>query len=101
MSSLTFPSKHSATVDGGVDFPAQDGEKHVRCRVSNEALHDHCGLKGGTLGGAKRAFEAHRALIENVASQKHARHEVEPDGSVLVKSSDVDDVLVPRQAQAH
>jgi hypothetical protein len=98
--SLTFPNKHSEAVDGGVDFPAQDGEKQVRCRVADEALHDHCGLKGMRPGESKRAFEVHRALIEKVASQKHARHEVEPDGSVLVRSIDVEELLAPRPARA-
>jgi len=84
-----FPNAPAAPTDGGVNFTAQDGRKFVRCRVSCEALQDHCGLSSDQRAAARKAFDYNLMRIQQVAARKYADGQLEPDGSVLVKTSDM------------
>jgi hypothetical protein len=46
-------------------FTMRNGQQIVQCQISRAALAD---LAGGWTGGAARDFEAHRELIEAIAS---------------------------------
>ena len=84
-----FPNAPAAPTDSGVNFTAQDSGKFVRCRVSHEALQDHCGLSSDQCADARRAFDYNLARIRHVAARKYANGQLEPDGSVLVRTSDM------------
>ncbi len=85
---LGFPSKdHRTDVTNGATFWGEDGEKRVRCLISREALEDHFS-DGGRLR-PDAAFRTHRAEIEAFASRKYARGQLEPDGSILIRTADL------------
>ena len=85
---LVFPDKEYA-YDGaqGVTFWGQDGATRVRCRISREALDDHFSEEDRLR--PKAAFEKHRADIEALARRKYFRGQLEPDKSVLIRTSEV------------
>jgi Protein of unknown function (DUF1488) len=84
-----FPNAPAAPTDGGVNFTAHDSGKFVRCRVSCEALEDHCGLKSDQRADARKAFDYNLTRIQQVAARKYSAGQLEPDGSVLVRTSDM------------
>jgi hypothetical protein len=84
-----FPNPPVAPTDGGVNFTALDGGKFVRCRVSREALQEHCGLRSNERADARRAFDYNLTRIQQVAARKYANGRLERDGSVLVQTSDM------------
>ena len=59
----------------------QDGEKRVRCEISQEALDDHFGGDGKD---KVEVFKANRRTIEDIARGKYLAGQMEPDGSVLI-----------------
>lgn len=69
-----------------VVFWGQDGEKHVRCEMSQEALDDHFGGDGKN---KLEVFRANRRAIEQEARRKYLAGQVEPDGSVLIRTLDL------------
>jgi len=86
--SLDFPtSDHRTDTTHGTIFWGEDGEKRVRCVVSREALEDH--FSDGDRLRPDAAFRAHRAEIEAFASLKYARGQLEPDGSILIRTRDL------------
>jgi Fic family protein len=86
---LEFPDKdHQTKIDRGVIFRGEDGTKRVLCVISCEALEDHYS-QGGRLR-PDAAFQKHRGEIEAFASRKYARGQLEPDGSVLIRTADLD-----------
>jgi Protein of unknown function (DUF1488) len=63
---------------------ADDKGFPVRCKVSNEALDDHAKrvrFEGADVG---RIFEAHRSLIERVASDAYDAGILDEEGRVVV-----------------
>lgn len=68
-----------------VVFEGRDGEKKVRCLISEEALEDHFGDNDDPLG----TFRANRERIESEARRKYLAGDVKPDGSVLIVSMDL------------
>ncbi|HWY42749.1 MAG TPA: DUF1488 domain-containing protein [Candidatus Sulfotelmatobacter sp.] len=66
-----------------VVFWEQDGEKRVRCEISQEALDDHFGGDGKD---KVEVFRANRKAIEDVARRKYLAGQTEPDGSVLIRT---------------
>jgi Fic family protein len=66
-----------------VVFWGQDGEKYVRCEISREALDDHFGGDGKD---KVEVFRANRRAIEEVARRKYLAGQMEPDGSVLIRT---------------
>jgi hypothetical protein len=77
-----------------VIFPAEDtrGER-VLCAISREALDNHFGTDGQTNDHRVETFRRHRQEIERMAREVYLHSPVPPDGSVLVKTADVPDLL--------
>jgi transcriptional regulator with XRE-family HTH domain len=85
---LIFTDKQfSYDSTAGVTFWGQDGKTHVRCRISREALDDH--FSDGDRLRPKEAFEKHRDDIEALVRRKYLRGQLEPDGSVLIQTSEI------------
>jgi transcriptional regulator with XRE-family HTH domain len=85
---LTFTDKQlSYDSTAGVTFWGQDGKTRVRCRISREALDDH--FSDGDRLRPKEAFEKHRDDIEALVRRKYLRGQLEPDGSVLIHTSEI------------
>jgi uncharacterized protein DUF1488 len=84
---LIFPDQeHRTDNTRGTIFWGEDGDKRVRGVVSREALDDHFS-EGGKLR-PDAAFRAHRAEIEAFASRKYALGQLEPDGSIIIRTAD-------------
>jgi Fic family protein len=85
---LSFPDKENRTdATRGTVFWGEDGKKRIRCIVSREALDDH--FSDGDRLRPDAAFLAHRADIEAFASRKYARRQLEPDGSIIIRTGDL------------
>jgi hypothetical protein len=69
-----------------VVFWGMDGETRVRCEISREALDDHFGGDGKD---KLEVFKANRRAIEDITRRKYLAGETEPDGSVLIRTSEV------------
>ena len=69
-----------------VVFWGQDLDTRVRCEISQEALDDN--FKGD--GKDKvQVFRANRKAIEEFARKKYLEGQMEPDGSVLIRTLDL------------
>jgi transcriptional regulator with XRE-family HTH domain len=68
-------------------FWGQDGEKRVRCRISREALDDH--FSDGDRLKPDAAFVKYRKDIEALARKKYLLGQLEPDGSVLIRTTEM------------
>lgn len=84
---LVFPDPRPHYDAGrmSVVFEGRDGDKKVRCAISEEALEDHF----GETDDPPATFLAHRERIESEARRKYLAGEVKPDGSVLIVSMDL------------
>jgi transcriptional regulator with XRE-family HTH domain len=68
-------------------FRGQDGDKEIICAVSEEAIEDHFHGEGkDTL----KIFQANREKIEHEARRKYLAGRLEADGSVFLKTEDID-----------
>jgi len=85
---LVFTEREYKAESEGVTFWGQDGRKRVRCRISREALDDHFSDRDRLRPEA--AFKAHRPEIETLARRKYLLDHREPDGSVLIRTGDID-----------
>ena len=56
------------------------------CVISKEAIDDHFGLKGRPI---LDSFRCYRSEIDAIASNLIRQGQFEPDGSILIKSSDI------------
>jgi hypothetical protein len=63
-----------------------NGEKTITVYVSDEALEDRV---PNALDGHMAIFDRHRAEIEQIASNKYDARQIENDGTVLVRSQDL------------
>jgi Fic family protein len=85
---LTFLDKeHRTDTTRGSIFWGTDGKKRVRCIISREALDDH--FSDGDRLEPDAGFQAHRAEIEAFANRKYGRGELEPDGSIIIRTADL------------
>ncbi len=86
---LVFPdTEHRTdTARDAIVFWGRDGEKRVLCIISREALDDH--FSDGDKLRPDAAFQTHRAEIEAFASHKYSLGQLEPDGSVLIRTGDL------------
>jgi transcriptional regulator with XRE-family HTH domain len=85
---LVFPDKeYSVDASDAVVLWGQDGGSRVRCRISREALDDHFSDRGRLR--PRTAFERYRGDIEALARRKYLLGQREPDGSVLIRTSDI------------
>jgi len=69
-----------------VAFGGLDGDKRVRCEISEEALDDHF---GGDRKDEVKAFHANEREIEEIARRRYLAGKTEPDGSVLIRRPDL------------
>ncbi len=60
-------------------FKGQDGEKEILCAISQEALDDHFNGE----------FKKNRKEIEHIARKKYLYNELEHEGSVLIRTTDL------------
>jgi hypothetical protein len=81
------PPKTHMPHRNGVYFTMDDGNKPVGCLVTHEALMELMGA--GDHDNHAAIFLAHRAEIEQTASEKFDRGHAEPDGLVLVLREDI------------
>lgn len=66
-----------------LEFLGEDNQKKVRCAIGAEALKDHF---GGT--DIRQIYTENREKIEQTARRKYLGKILEPDGSVLIRSTD-------------
>lgn len=78
-----------STVDFAADVLDAEGRKPVVCRVAREALEDRLQSPGEF--EPLDLFERFKSEIHAVAGGKIMAGEFEPDGSVLVRSQDLND----------
>jgi len=71
----------------GVSFEGKEGEKRVRVLISREALDDH--FSDGDKLRPDAAFKKYRSDIEALARKKYLLGQLEPDGSVLIRTNDI------------
>lgn len=71
-----------------VRFTGKDGEKVIRCAISMETLQDHF---AGDIKNPLKSFITNRERIEHEARRKYITRKLEADGSVLIKTADIDD----------
>jgi len=69
-----------------VTFQGADGVKQIPCAISREALEDHF---GGNRKDPVAVFKANREAIEQLARRKYLCRELEADGSLLIRTSDL------------
>lgn len=85
---LVFPDEEfHADMGDAITFWGQEGKKRVRCRISREALDDH--FSDNDRLRPKAAFTKYRAYIEALARKKYLLDQLEPDGSVFIKTDEV------------
>jgi Protein of unknown function (DUF1488) len=84
---LVFAQPEYTAASEGVTFFGQDGKTRVRCRISREALDDH--FSDGDRRRPEAAFKKHRPEIEALARRKYLLGQLEPDGSVLIRTLDL------------
>jgi transcriptional regulator with XRE-family HTH domain len=65
-------------------FKGMDGDKEINCAISGEALVDH--FKGATI---LQRFNKNRSEIEHLSRRKYLYDELEPDGSILIRTGDL------------
>jgi fido (protein-threonine AMPylation protein) len=70
-----------------VVFWGQDGKTRVRCGISREALDDD--FRGDDKEKVE-VFRANRHAIEQEARQKYLAGDTEPDGSILIRTGDME-----------
>jgi hypothetical protein len=69
-----------------VAFFGQDGKARVRCAISHEALVDDFGANDNEV----EVFRENRKTIEEWARQKYAAGDTETDGSILIRSGELE-----------
>ena len=69
-----------------VVFWGQDRAQRVRCAISQEALDDYF---DGDHGNKLDVFRKDRPAIEEIARGKYLYGRVEPDGTVLIRTTDI------------
>ena len=79
--------KFSDRFGQGVFFEGLDGKKRVRCLISREALDDH--FSDGDRLRPEAAFKKYRSDIEALARRKYLLDQLEPDGSVLIRTNEI------------
>jgi hypothetical protein len=70
-------------------LPGWDGEAPVRCAVSREALMDMARSMLATDKQLMEIYIIHADEIRQIAMRKYITNQAEPDGSFLVKTTDL------------
>jgi transcriptional regulator with XRE-family HTH domain len=83
---LTFPDPEPRSNGEAVLFRGRDGELIIRCGISREALEDHY---NGDDKDMLKVFTANRARVEYEARRKYLAGRLEPDLSVMIRTTDL------------
>lgn len=70
-------------------LPAWVGEAPIRCAVSREALMDIARSMFATDKQLMEMYIIHADEIQQLAKRKYINNQMEPDGSILVKTTDL------------
>jgi hypothetical protein len=70
-------------------LPAWNGEAPIRCAVSREALMDIAHSMLATDKQLMEIYIIHANEIQQIARRKYITNQAEPDGSFLVKTTDL------------
>lgn len=85
---LVFPDKEFRDDFGiGVIFWGQEGDLRVRCVISRETLDDH--FSDGDRLRPDVAFQKYRTEIVALARKKYILGQLEPDGSILIRTNEI------------
>jgi transcriptional regulator with XRE-family HTH domain len=84
---LSFDEGATRDADDSMVFWGNDGSARVRFRISCEALDDH--FSEGDRLRPEAAFTKHRRDIEGLARRKYLLGQREPDGSVLIRTTEI------------
>jgi hypothetical protein len=84
---LSFDEGVTRDADDSMVFWANDGETRVRFRIARAALDDH--FSEGDRLRPEAAFKKHRRDIESLARRKYFLGQREPDGSVLIRTTEI------------
>lgn len=71
----------------GVTFWGHEGKSRVKCVISREALDDH--FSDGDRLRPAAAFTKYRRQIEALARKKYLLGQTEPDGSILIRTLEI------------
>jgi hypothetical protein len=74
---------------GTMRFIADQDGTAILCAVSREALEDRSRTTGLNVSGLRSVFEQYRVEIEQKAAAKIQTDEFEPNGTILVRTSDL------------
>ena len=85
---LAFPAPEERYDTGrdAVVFWGLDRDQRIRCIISEEALDDH--FRGDNRIKLE-VFRENRPVIEEIARRKYLSGHVEPDGTVLIRTTDI------------
>jgi transcriptional regulator with XRE-family HTH domain len=84
---LSFDEGATRDADDSMVFWGNDGETRVRFRIARAALDDH--FSEGDRLRPEAAFKKHRRDIEGLARRKYFLGHIEPDGSVLLRTTEI------------
>ena len=71
-------------------FSGKTASGEIACAVSVETLEDCFEAKGSGERAVLKTFRTHRDAIENIAARKYIEQRMEPNGSILIRSIDVE-----------
>jgi len=84
---LSFDEGATRDADDSMVFWGNDRETRVRFRILRDALDDH--FSEGARLRPDGAFKKHRREIEGFARRKYFLGQREPDGSVVIRTSEI------------
>jgi transcriptional regulator with XRE-family HTH domain len=84
---LSFDEGATRDADDSMVFWGNDGATRVRFRIARAALDDH--FSEGDRLRPEAAFKKHRRDIEGLARRKYFLGQREPDGSVLIRTTEI------------
>jgi hypothetical protein len=70
-------------------LPARNGESPIRCAVSRTALMDIARSMLATDRQLVEIYITHAEEVQQIAKRKFANNQTEPDGSILVRTTDL------------
>lgn len=86
---VTFPDENfKKDIEDRINFWGQEGDKRILMRITREALEDYFSDRARL--NEEEAFRKYRKRIEVLARQKYLLGQLEPDGTVMIRGSDVE-----------
>lgn len=85
---VVFPDGNfKKDIEDRINFWGQESDKRILMRITREALEDHFSDRDRL--NEEEAFRKHRKKIEVLARQKYLLGQLEPDGTVMIRTDDV------------